>query len=477
MLKKIFLITIIFLPFVLSGQEKSLEALLSDSSMQHSSVSMCILNATTGETIYDLNPEKCLVPASVQKVFSSIAALELLGPGYSFRTIVGYTGSLDKTSGRLNGDIIIKGGGDPALGSKYFKEHYGDFISKWITAIKNTGIKKIEGKIITDDSYYDFEPVPGKWLWEDTGNYYGSGAYGLSVFDNTYEIHLNTASGSPLITKIVPEQCKGQVSNYLRAEGNADKGYVFATPYSAQSWLSGTIPEGKEDFILKAAITDPPLLLAQIIDKRLRSENIAISGNPSTARLEKLNSIRMAVTISVTVSPVLKDIISVLNHESVNLFAEHLTRELGRFFKNAGSTTAGIEVINQFMKDSGVYSDGLYLEDGSGLSPMNAVSSGALSDILLKMKAGGRFFNEFYASLPEAGHEGTLKNYFRDPVFENNLRAKSGSMTRVMSYAGYFRTSSGNDIVFSIIINNYSGQSGRIVSGIEGILKETILNK
>ncbi len=93
------------------------------------------------------------------------------------------------------------------------------------------------------------------------------------------------------------------------------------------------------------------------------------------------------------------------------------------------------------------------------------------------MKNRGKYFNDFYSSLPDAGKEGTLKNYFRDPVFEGRIKAKSGSMTRVRSYAGYLKTLSGTDLVFCIIVNNFGGPSQRIVSGIEGILKEAILNR
>ena len=113
-----------------------------------------------------------------------------------------------------------------------------------------------------------------------------------------------------------------------------------------------------------------------------------------------------------------------------------------------------LEVLYRFLEDSGINSSGIFLEDGSGLSPLNAVTSRSLAEILFFMKNRSKYFGEFYNSLPDAGREGTLKNYFKNPVFESNLRAKSGSMTRVRSYAGYFKTISGNEMVFSILVNN-----------------------
>jgi D-alanyl-D-alanine carboxypeptidase/D-alanyl-D-alanine-endopeptidase (penicillin-binding protein 4) len=267
------------------------------------------------------------------------------------------------------------------------------------------------------------------------------------------------------------------LSNQLKASGNSDKGYVFAAPYNDYAWMDGSIPANMEDFVLKASVTDPPLLLSEIIDSMLDSAGIVVTEDPSTARLEKdfmYNGLRI---IAEVVSPPLKDIIEVQNHESVNLFAEHLLKELGKIYKNNGSTAAGIEVLYKFLEDSGINTGGMYIEDGSGMSPMDAVTSGGLADLLLFMRRKGKYFNEFYASLPDAGKEGTLTNYFKNPVFDSNLKAKSGSMTRVRSYAGYFKTMSGNEMAFSIIINNYSGPSQKIIAGIEEILKETILNK
>jgi D-alanyl-D-alanine carboxypeptidase/D-alanyl-D-alanine-endopeptidase (penicillin-binding protein 4) len=477
--KRQLIIFLLFIPLLLEGQEKALSLLLADSSMKSSSVSLCILNAVNGEVVFEYHAEESLMPASVLKLVTSSAALELLGPDYRFKTKIGYTGNLNKRTGRLTGDLIIKGGGDPALGSEYFKDHYINFLKNWIIEIRKLGINKVEGRVIVDDSWYDYQPVPAKWLWEDAGNYYGAGAYGLSVFDNTFEIHFRTlGEGSiPEITGIVPDQCRSVLSNQLITSGYTDEGYVFSAPYNTYSWISGSIPVNRDDFVLKASITDPPLLLAEVFDSMLDSAGIDVSGSPSTIRIEKKPSVNEPVIISEVSSPALSEIIEVLNHESVNLYAEHLLKEIGRTFNNHGTTEAGIEVLYRFLKDSGVDSSGMFLEDGSGLSPLNAVTSRSLAEILFFVKNKAKYFNDFYSSLPYAGMEGTLKNYFRNPVFGSNLRAKSGSITRVRSYAGYFKTLSGNEMTFSILVNNYSGSSNRIITGIEDILLETIMNK
>ena len=471
-----FIILLASLNICTYSQGKTSDTFHGDSSLANASVSLCVADAEKGKVLIDYNSGISLVPASVMKIITSAAALELLGPEYTFKTRIGYAGTLNKRWGRLKGNIIIMGGGDPALGSKYFPDHYKDFIHSWVEEIKKLGIKRIRGKVITDDSYYDFIPVPGKWLWEDTGNYYGAGVYGLSVFDNTYEIHFTTFSDStlPVIREFIPIECTTNLSNLLIAKDTTDAGYIYASPYSTTGCIAGTIPVNQLDFVLKASISDPPLLLARMVTDKLKTAGIKISGKPTTLRSEKNYKAEKFITVAEISSPDLSEIIEVLNHESVNLFAEHLIKELGKKFKNDGSTASGAKVIMEFLKNSGIDTNGMFIEDGSGMSPLNAINTRELVRLLIYMKNNGKYFPEYFSSLPDAGKEGTLKNIFKDPVFDSRLKAKSGSMTRVRSYAGYFTTKSGKKMVFSIIINNFSGPSKNIVSEIEDNIRDLI---
>jgi serine-type D-Ala-D-Ala carboxypeptidase/endopeptidase (penicillin-binding protein 4) len=476
------ILTLFFLLFfsaISSSQQSQVERFLSDSSMIHSSVSLCVIDADSGGIISQFNPEKSLTQASILKLITTAAALELLGRDYKFKTDAGYSGKIRKSAKTLAGDIIIKGGGDPSLGSENFPENYKDFIDRWVTDFKALGIRKVTGRIIVDDSYYDNEPVPGGWGWDDLGNYYGAGAYGLSFYDNTLQIHFKTGEeGSiPVITGMTPEDSGIELQNFLTSSGSTDNGYIFLAPYTNRGWISGTIPTNNSDFILKGSISDPPLYLAKKLYKKLVEAGIKIKGDPATTRLLPGLKTNNFTLVSQTVSPPLSAIIEVLNHKSVNLYAEHLIKELGKKYKNSGSTVAGVEVISEFLDSAGIKTDGMFIEDGSGLSSRDAVNSAGMAKLLLFMKDKSRFFNDYFISLPEAGKEGTLKNYFKDQVFESRLRAKSGSMTRVRSYAGYFTTLSGKQMIFCIIVNNYTGSSRKIITGIEEIIKEIIVNR
>ena len=474
---------ILSLLFILSSipsftQEKALNEFLADSSMQNASVSFCAADAITGNIISEYNPEKSLAPASVMKLITTAAALEILGPDYSFSTTLGYTGDLNKKSGKLDGDIVIRGGGDPSLGSPYFPDYYANFPDTWVSEIKKAGIKKVSGKVIADDSYYDYLPVPSGWIWEDIGNYYGAGVYGISVFDNTYKIHFRTGADSSdiEITAITPSQCGELYTDRLVASGSTDEGYVFSAPYNTYSWYSGSIPVNRDEFVLKASVTDPPLLLAQILAERLQNAGVPVTKDPTTLRLSQNSIPDNLHIITETVSPPLKDIIKVLNHESVNLYAEHLLKELGREEMHKGSVSAGIGVVKAFLDSAGINSKGMFIEDGSGLSPSNSINSDGLVKLLVFMRNNGKYFPDYFASLPAAGTEGTLKNFFHEEVFSGRMKAKSGSMTRVRSYAGYLKTYTGRDVAFTIIVNDFSGTSAHIVAGIEKVLEEIIKN-
>ena len=477
MLRFALLLTLCLVTGAAFSQESALLRFISDSALTHASVSLCIKDSETGETVTEYNKGLSLIPASVMKLITSGVALEMLGPQHIFTTAIGYTGILNKRNGRLSGNIVIKGGGDPALGSGYFTDHYSDFTDSWVSAIKAMGIRKVEGNVISDDSYFDFMPVPAKWQWEDLGNYYGAGVYGLSVFDNTVEIHLNTSAENktPVITALNPSGYRFDFINQLLSSGNTDEGNVFAPPYSKKGLLSGSVPAGEEDFILKASMTDPPLFLAQVLSEKLEAAGITVRDKPSTFRLEETKMTGKVETISEVVSPALSEIIEVLNHESVNLYAETLLKELGKRFRNEGSTASGLDVVSEFLQNAGIPAEGMYIEDGSGLSPRDAINSEDLTNFLSYMKNRGKYFPEYFNSLPEAGKEGTLKSYFRDPAFESRMRAKSGSMGRVRCYAGYLRTNSERNIVFCILINNYSGPSRKVISGIEDIIRDVIL--
>ena len=371
----------------------------------------------------------------------------------------------------MNGDLVIVGGGDPALGSMYFREHYleNHFLDQWIKAIQEKGIKKINGNIVADASIYEQQMIPNTWIWEDLGNYYGAGACGLSAYDNMYEITLQSgpAGSNCQLVQVAPKVPGLELENTVTASAtNRDLAYVFGSPFDNKRVIKGTIPENQKSFVVRASMPDPPYLLADQLKRKLAESNIRTEGFVKTSDL----SCKTGKIICNTVSPPLKDIIRLMNHESVNLFAEHLCKHLAYLETGKGSTADGLEVIRKFWAQKGIDTGGMFLADGSGLSRFSAVTARQLTEILDYMNKCSNSVI-FKQSLPTVGN-GTLSVLDPEKFPNGALRAKSGSMTRVRGYAGFLRTTSGKELIFTVMLNNFSCSQSEAIKKITEFLQK-----
>ncbi len=436
----------------------------------NSSTSLAITDTKTGEELFKSVPQLSLVPASIMKVVTTATALEVFGPDFRFITTLSYSGFVRNDT--LIGDLQIIGGGDPTLGSKYFPET-GKFLDDWTAAVKDLNIKAIKGNLILDATIYESQMIPNTWIWEDIGNYFGAGASGISVFDNLYEIHLSSepvAERPTKIVKIVPEIPDLELVNEVQSSNvNSDQAYVFGSPDENKRIIRGTIPRNKSDFVVKASMPNPSALLASEFRKKLAASNITVLGN---AKFEKINTKdRQSLLLSALQSPSLREIIKVTNHESVNLFAEHLLKHMAFQQYGLGTTKDGCKFVIQFWKSKGFDLNGFFMSDGSGLSRFNALTASQMVAVLNYMKTKSAYASDFYQSFAPVG-SGTM-TVFKSYNFPNQcLRAKSGSMTRVRCYAGYLTTKTGRELSFSIILNNFSCSQAEAVALAETILIE-----
>lgn len=452
------IISLFFAGCVFSGQAqpnlKSIRQVISNwqtsPELANTSIGVAVSDLNTGEILLKSEPQLSLVPASVLKTVTTATALEVFGPEYRFNTTLSYSGTIRNDT--LFGDLQVIGGGDPTLGSKYFPENE-PFPDKWIEAIQQLNIRNIQGNLIVDAGIYEKQMIPNTWIWEDMGNYYGAGACGLSAFDNLYEIHLDSpkeADKPTKITGISPEIPNLDLKNeVLSSDTNSDQAYVFGSPMESKRIIRGTIPKNKTDFVIKASVPDPPALLASIFRKKLTINDISISGQTI---FEKAT---IGEIIVKTKSPPLSDIISITNHESVNLFAEHLLKHLAWQATGLGTTKDGCKFVEQFWKDKGIDLSGFFMNDGSGLSRFNAATASQLLAVLNYMHNQSKYSSYYTESLPTSGN-GTLYMFNPNEFPEDCLHAKSGSMTRVRCYAGYLTTISGRQLSFVFMLNNFS---------------------
>ncbi len=471
----------ILLTKCLIASDKNLEQrtslFLNDDAIANAPVSIYVANTTTGEELFSVNPEISITPASVQKLITSATALEIMGGSYTFTTQIGYNGSIENNV--LDGNLIILASGDPSLGSPYLFDNKNEFLSQWAKQIKRAGIDSIKGDIIVNTGIYKDQDVPQTWIWEDLGNYFGAAAQSTALYDNTFEIIFETDSlhgGKTRIIDTKPHIPDLLIKNEVTASNdNRDRAYVYGSPFDSYRIIRGTLPKGRDTYSIKASIPNPALLLAQQLKNTLAVSSVNIGGEAQTSSLQPFMHIPDSLLLFEHHSPALSEIIKVMNHESVNLYAEHLCKHIGHLSTGKGSTEAGTEVIKTFWRDKGIDTNWLFLADGSGLSRNNAFSAKVLTDILVYMNNYSPYFSVFEESVPITGLQGTQKYYFQNSFLKGKVRAKSGSMTRVRSFAGYMETQKGTPVAFSIIINNFNCGSFTMAYKMEKVIEAIYL--
>lgn len=455
------LINIVFavaqsLPQKLAEAVKLFEA---DPQMKYAIFSLHVVDAGTGKTVYEHNSNVGLAPASTQKLFTSAAVFELLGKDYRYKTVIGYNGKIE--GGVLKGDLHINGYGDPTLGSWRWKETKPDSILYKITAIlKTKKIDKISGRILLNDSAFSIQPIPGGWIWDDIGNYYGAGCWGINWRENQYDLTLKPgkAEGEPTtVAGTAPElQAEGLLNLITTGKkGSGDNGYIYRAPYSNNGFTQGTVPPG-ESFSISGSLSNPPLQFSRELESVFIEQKIKLEG-PSKVYIEKAFNERnwpaMQQQIGLLLSPPLDSINYWFLRRSINLYGEALVKTLAYEKEGLGSTEKGVEQVRNFWQQQGIDKGAIHIMDGSGLSPQNRVTTGALVQVLQYAKTRP-WYASFYNCLPEY----------------NGMKMKSGSIGGARSFAGYHMAKDGKEYTYAIIVNNYDGSSGEAVKKMYRVL-------
>lgn len=406
--------------------------------------------------------DRALIPASTMKVVTTAAANEILGPDYHFVTELQLTGQLDE-QGTLHGDVIVRGGGDPNLAA----EDLDPSFSRWEKALREAGVKKVDGSVIGDASLYGSALTPDSWQWGDMGNYYGAGACGLTIHRNLFHaVFQSTGVGGPAaLLRTSPKLPEIRFFNEMRvgAAGSGDQGYAYGDPYGGVVTFRGTVPAGNANFSIKAALPDPALFCATRLASWLSDHGIAVEKGGTTDRLLAAEGREIAArrTIDQQSSEPLSRLLVVTNHQSDNLKAECIHRAVGVKVKGEGTTLAASRAITAYWEGQGVDMSGSVLEDGCGLSRANAISPRQMAAIL-HVAAKGEHFASFRESLPVAGRSGTLRSVGKGSAAEGRVRAKSGTIGRVRNYAGYVDTRSGRTLAFAIFFTHHSSTSSAV---------------
>ena len=428
-------------------------------------MSVLVQNLQTGEVIDSYRAENVVPPASVMKLLTTGAALEILGPGFRFPTILEYTGSIE--NGVLHGDLYIHGSCDPSLGWKGKTA----FLSQWVKAVQKAGIRKIDGAVIADMTMLDGEAQNPGWLCEDAGNYYAPGIFGLNYYGNTMNIVLKSGEVGSTATVVGTEPKIEDVYfiNRIRCDKiSYDGAFVSGIPYSRERYLTGSVPSNLGTFGVKGDIPNPGLLLARHLTARLREAGVEVKRDATY--LPDYNPLLPGRTeIYTHYSEPLTEILKETNRNSNNLYAEALFRYLGTRYTLPGTIHNSQDLLRDYWRRRGVNIQNAIIKDGCGLAPQDAVSAKALVQLLTVM-AHSPNKEAWLASLPTSGQTGTLKSLCPQTRLDGKIHAKSGTIAGTKNFAGYIDLPNGEQWVFAILINSAPGKAKNIQTVIQQYL-------
>ena len=458
--------------------ESVIENFKKDKDLQYASYSFCVLDAQTGKTIKELNSETALIPASTLKIITTSAALGMLGPNYTYKTSFFYISEKDSASKVVKKHLLIKGSGDPSFNSSYFYNHDSVFLTTILHQLKLKGIQNINGNVITDVSIFD-NLIPNHWIWGDIGNYFGAGANGLSYKDNKFSLFYrsganNTTAYLESISPAYFSQKMSIISN-VKANGTEDNAYVFGDPTSYLRFVNGTIPPHKTHYEVEAAMPESGLFFSNQLLNELKKQNIATINSKASMTDAPYSLNQTSELIYTHTSPKLEKIVYFTNVKSNNHYAESLLKTLGAVKSGKqGTTENGIKAVEDYWKERGVDIASMHMADGSGLSRANTITTKTQATILSKIYRDKQIYEAFNASLPIAGKNGSMQNLCKGTFAENNLRAKTGYINRVRGYCGYVKTRKGNELAFSILVNNYNCTPSEMKLKIEKFLSALV---
>jgi serine-type D-Ala-D-Ala carboxypeptidase/endopeptidase (penicillin-binding protein 4) len=432
---------------------------------------LLVVDATTGEILYEKNADKYFVPASNMKLLTTALALDKLGPDYRFRTTVETNGTLS-ADGKLSGDLVLVGRGDPNLSNRKYpfdtKEEFDGppekVLAELADAVAARGVKEVFGDIVGDDSYFPRERYPDGWEIDDMVWEYGAAISALVVDDNTATLLLTPGekAGDAVAGEMQPHIEEFVVKNLAVTAGPKEKADLQLTrePGSDTVVVSGTLPAKGEPRKLVLAIQEPAQHAAALLARLLADRGVKWHGkvraqhDPDVAEASR-------TVLAEHLSIRLGDSVKLVNKISQNLHTEVLLRVAARQDGRWGTTDDLLNFPKAFYRKVGIAPDDVVQTDGSGLSRHDMVTPRAFVT-LLEYAEKQAWFPEYYVSLPISGMDGTLNERMKDSAISGRVHAKTGSVSHVRTLSGYAETPGGRKLIFSFLSNNQLGKNHEV---------------
>ena len=430
----------------------------------------------SGKTLASSNHHMGMIPASTMKVVTSLAALNILGEDFQYKTKVWYN-KKEQFGEVLEGNLQIQGSGDPSLGGPPespgipVKEVF-DII---INSLRDVGVSCIEGNLILDIGVFDNEAVHRSWQWDDLTNYYASGVWGLNFMENQYQLTFNRSpkSGVPVTIASVEPSIPGLKIRSEVTTGpprSGDNAYIFGNPYDHNRFVEGTIPPGSSPFTIKGAIPNPPLqfgnmLMKALADAGIRTQAVKIVSGSTTVKEDLLCEIA---------SPPLSELVKYALYQSNNLYCDAFLKTMDQSGSPA-SYSGGAKAIEDKFQEMTAENMPVQIYDGSGLSLRNRISTHSLVKTIISGK--DKFsFQQLTDWLPQAGFDGNVDYLLKGKKSKGHVWLKSGSLGGVLGYVGIIETAKNNQVFFSVISNGHNRGNSSIRRQMEKFFDEIYLH-
>ena len=454
------------------SQADSLQQLQSDltaatqaAGVQHGTWGIAVQSLDRNERLFEVNPHTLMVPASVEKIVSVATAADAVGWDYRFTTTLRRTGPV--ADGVLHGDLLIIGGGDPSIGGRG-----GDDFSSWIAALKEAGIHRIDGRIVGVDDLFE-EPRPGfAWAWDDLGYSTGAlfGALNFGENKTMVTVRPGATPGAPAVITPNGDAVDAQTIDraVTGAAGTRQLLWPEMRPGEPEVTIAGSTPMGGRAVSLLISAGNPTLWSARVLRRHLIAGDIEVNGEAVDGdALDAPPALDAGELVYTYRSHPLSDIAHEALKESINLYGEALHR-LNAAGPVPHDNDQALEGVKQRLTSWGIPAEGFQLVDGSGLSRRDAVAPDTLLTILTHMYDASAT-SPWMAALPVAGVDGTLMARMKGTAAEDNVRAKTGTMSNVRSLAGYVRTRDGEMLAFVVMLENFEGTGAQAVAAIDSI--------
>ncbi|MFH0733904.1 MAG: D-alanyl-D-alanine carboxypeptidase/D-alanyl-D-alanine-endopeptidase [bacterium] len=434
-----------------------LDDIFNDTNFLNAFWGVLIKSLKTGEIIYKRNADKLFIPASNMKLFTTSAALLLLGDKYRYKTKIFADGDIN--NGVLDGDLVLRGSGDPTISNRFVLGGINSVFKKWVDSLKNKNITKITGDIIGDDDIFDEKSYGYGWSRDYEYSWFAAPSGALSFNNNCINVKIIPGTNNlPADIEIQPDiktyYFVNKVTTVSADENSSTNIQLLRSRRNDIITVNGIIKANSEPVIEYIAVDDPTDFTVNSFAEVLIDNGIVLDGYATDAdkEIHKLNYDDMVELFEYS-SVKLSDIVKETNKNSNNFYAEQLIKTIGYELLNYGTVENGVKAMREIFETMGINIDNLLFSDGSGLSCLDWVTPKQIVNLLSYMYKSNQF-KAFFNSLPIAGRDGTLADRMKNTAAEDNVRGKTGYLSGVTALSGYLNTMDDEPLVFTMIVNN-----------------------